>query len=236
MPTEAPAENIEEPRPAPRPARPNAVRQRNTNLQTANDNAEEPVGRIRQMRDNFGQKVVETAEGFRDKLRSILRFEDPEDAPEGNLLLPPSAPINAVGNFLDGTALNCKRRTVEVAEPLGSTARAAYRTITRPIPGFNLADTVRRPLKYLANPLRIISSVAHSVSNVITAIPKIPEEVAHRAVKRPLQNLGKIPFTTTLSKVAGFVGGVAGKVREGLEWVRDRTTVKFDNWVASKQE
>ena len=229
MPTEALAENTEDPRREPRPARPNAVH-------PANDNAEEPVGRIRQMRDNFGQKVVETAEGFRDKLRSILRFEDPEDAPEGNLLLPPSAPVHAIGNFLDGTVVRDARIITEVAEPLGPATRAAYRTITRPIPGFNLADTFRHPLKYLANPLRVVSSVAHSASNIITTLPKGPEEFFKRAVKRPLQNLGKIPFTTTLSKIAGFIGGVAGKVREGLEWVRDRTTAKFDNWVASKQE
>lgn len=201
------------------------------------DKVRRVLAKIREMRAEAGSTVVGSAEGFRDGIKSVLRFEDPGDAPKENLLIPPSAPVCAVGNYLDGTLLRDARRIEEVVEPLGPATRAAYRTFTRPIPGFHFKETIRHPIRYIANPVRFVTSTTRSASNaVINLIPRSLEEFINRGIKRPLQNLSKIPFVTTLSKIAGGFGRVAEKIREGAEWLTSKTIDRADDWVASKQE
>lgn len=216
------AQNTEE---SPQPTQPRAVPQQIQAPQPANDNTEPS----RTLDDKIGDVCAD----LRDKWRSILRYEDPGDAPQGNLLLPPTGPVRAVGNFLDGTALRAVRTATDTVEPIGTAVRAAYRTITRPV--FHPIDTLKRPGNYLANPVQAISSTARSAANFLTRIPRELEEGANRSLKRVSQNLSKIPLLTTASKIFGFIGKGFDYVSKGAEKVKDVTIGKFCDWVATKQ-
>lgn len=232
MPETATAENLEEPRTpraprAPRPAQPNAVPQHNPNLLPANDNAEP--------KRTIDERIGDVCANLKDKWKSILRYDDPGDAPQGNLLLPPTGPVRAIGNYLDGALLEKVRTITDINEPAGPFVRAAYRTITRPIPFFHLRETITKPGNYLANPARMITSTTRAFANFATRIPRGLEEGINRGFKRPLQNLSRIPLLEPISRVVGWVGKAVGWVSTGAEWVKDKTIGNFDDWVASKQ-
>ncbi len=226
MPAEV-AENREE---TPRPARQNAAPQqtqipRAQTPQPANDNAEP--------RRTIDERIGDTMAGLRDKWRSVIRYDDPGDAPQGNLLLPPTGPIRAVGNYIDGAVLTSVRTATDIISPIGTAARAAYRTVTRPV--FHPVDTLKRPGNYLANPMQTIGSSTRAAANYITRIPRSLEERANRLLKRVLQNLSKIPLATTASKVFGFLGKGLDLVSKGAEKLKDKTIGNLCDWLATKQ-
>lgn len=194
-------------------------------------------GRINKLREETGKKALIATGKFDEFMQRTLRTEDPGDADPKSILLPPAAPLYAAGDMIDGTALNAGRRAWEITRDTGSTVRALYRTVTRPIPFIgHFTDTLFHPIKYLANPTRLVTSTAKLATNVALNAPtRILDELVNRGIKRPLQRFQNFPL---LGKPLSIVGGAAGWLaklpRRATEYVT-RPIEIADAWVAHQQ-
>ncbi|MBI2634344.1 hypothetical protein HYW82_01575 [Candidatus Peregrinibacteria bacterium] len=161
--------------------------------------------------DNLGKSILDTATGIRAGLDKTLRQSDPGDAPKQSIF---KKPFTIAGDLIDATVLNIGRRATEITSEIIRPTRSIYRTITRPV--FHPIDTVKHPLKYLANPARIITSAARVGGQIINAPARIVDEALNRGIKRPVQ---KIPLIGKyLGSAVKFASRITKAIRSGFEW------------------
>lgn len=168
-------------------------------------------------------QVVTTTSAFGIWIKEVLRAGELEPVSRESLL---KTPFYAVGQALDGTALNVARRTVEVAEPSISAIRAFFGstigTILRPI------HSITHPLQTLKKPIRLATSALMIGKNAVMAAPRAVHEFADRSIARTIEQINtqvsRIPLlgqiiakpTNWLSrKVADIIGGV----KSAVDWV-----------------
>lgn len=183
----------------------------------------------------IGENIKATTERSRTFLERILRSADPGDAQAKSVLFPPTAPFYAAADVVDATAGTAARRGLELTIGTGSVLRAFYRTLTRPF--FHPLSTLFRPFKYLANPLRLITSSAEMVSRIVNAPFRTIDELINRGVKRPLQRFENIPLIgKPLAYLGKGLGWVANAPRKIFEFLTFSSPIrKIDDWVSSKQ-
>lgn len=160
--------------------------------------------------DELGRKSLANANRIDGFAHNHLRYEVDKDAEQKNILFPPEAPVYAAGDILDGTVLNVARRANDVLNPALGGVRAGYRTFTRPL--FHPIDTLTKPHRYLANPVRGITSGVKMAKNIAMAPTRGLKDIGDRVVRRATQRFGKIPL----------IGPITGGVAKATSWVLEK--------------
>jgi hypothetical protein len=183
-----------------------------------------------------GEKTLNIANSVNEGVRRIIRFDDPGDPSTQPLLLPPKGALDTVGDVADATILNPTRRVWEITSSTGSAVKAAYRTLTRPLPFFHMKETLFHPINYLKNPARLVTSTVKLGSEIINAPTRTLDEIVSRGIKRPLKRIGdKIPYLgKPISIIGGAAGWIANQPRRLTEYLTSPIE-KADNWMREKQ-
>ncbi|MBT4917203.1 hypothetical protein HN709_02700 [Candidatus Peregrinibacteria bacterium] len=167
-------------------------------------------GAAREKTDQAGQAVVDGTVKLNEWTHDTLRYEIDKDAEQKDLFFPPEAALFAAGDIIDGTVLNTARRAVDVIEPGMGTLRAAYRGITRPI--LHPIDTLTKPVRYLSNPVRGVTSSVKMAKNIALTPTRALKDFGDRSVRRATQRFGKIPL----------IGPITGGVAKAASWVLEK--------------
>lgn len=180
------------------------------------------VNRARTFERDAASRIFQTGQRVKGAIGRVLRFDQKAATETGWV----KTPFYAAGHLIDGTVLNVARRGYEVAEPLVSGMRAAYRSTIGAV--LSPIRTLTSPVEYLKNPLRIATSVATAALNVVRSPVRAIDDLVERGIKNTIQQVtfkvAKIPaIGTLLAKPSGFIAGIASKisnaVRNAMDWV-----------------
>mgnify|MGYP001408571098 CR=1 FL=1 len=166
------------------------------------------------------------ANGTNKAAKFILRMEEPDkNIGKEPIILPPEAPIKAVGNLVDATVLNIGRRIYEVASPATAGVWSMGKIFSDPI--LHPINTLKHPLKYGANWARIITAPLKSAQNAITLQPMAIADALDRATPR----INKIPVIGAVTRLTSFIGN---RAKKAINWVKSPIE-KADDAVAEFQ-
>ncbi len=171
---------------------------------SAGNQLEAMRNQIDSQRAQIEGKVAQTA----SKVHGFLRFGKAGAPERHNILV---EPIYAAGDILDATAGTAGRRVWEIAETTGAAIGSALKIGINPI--LHPLNTLKHPLKYMANFGRIFTTSIENYANIFNAIPRSIQEIYERGIARPLQR--------TLERFPVIGKGIE-KLRSGLGWLAEQ--------------
>jgi len=196
---------------------------RNPNLKVAGGE-KAPIRRgyenARNKADQWGKQGLANANKADELAHKYLRYDVDKDAEAQSVLLPPKAPIYAVGDIIDGTIGNIARRTMDIVSPGAGALRASYRTLTRPF--IHPLNTLTHPIKYLSNPVRAVSAGVKTAKNIAMNPFREVRDFGDRAIRRSTQRFGNVPL----------VGPITGGVAKATSWVLEKPA-QAGEWATS---
>lgn len=169
-----------------------------------------------------GDEVSAAAQGFRAKIRGLLKFEKPHVEDVGIAKTLPYA----VGHVADGTIMNAGRRAYELAEPGSQALGAAYRTCT----GTLFLQFLRHPIEYIKNWCRMATSQVVATKNFLRIPDRAIDDAVGRGIDSTIQQINtqfaKVPLVGPIFKgvtntVTGIASWITGKVRGALDFCTD---------------
>lgn len=161
----------------------------------------------------------------------FLRFGKPGTPKKENILL---EPVYAIGDMIDATAGTAARRIWEIVETTGASIGATLNMAINPI--LHPLNTLKHPLKYIANFGRIFTTSIENYSNIFNAIPRSIQEVYERGIQRPTSRLiGRIPVIGKgVEKLTNGLGWLLEKPRELTEFL-SKPIYAMDDWMKAAQ-
>lgn len=207
---------------APKPAHHEAPKPTHHEAQANNAEGQAPFFRGVNWVQRKGDEVSQAAQGFRAKIRNLLRFEKPHVEDVGIAKTLPYA----VGHVADGTIMNAGRRAYELTEPGSQALGAAYRTCT----GTLFLQFLRHPVEYIKNWCRMATSQVVATKNFLRIPDRAIDDAVGRGINNTVQQINttfeKVPLVGPIFKgvtntVTGIASWVTGKVRGALDFCTD---------------
>lgn len=172
---------------------------------------------IKNLQAKLGAKQAEIdgkVQGFGARVRKLLRFEKPSAPEKHNIVLEPPY---IVGDEIDAFPGTFARIGFEFAEKQLATIRAGFKAIFDP--PVSPINTVKHPLKYMANYGRLITAPMAMFANMFNAIPRSIDDIYSRGIARPSQR--------TLERIPAIGKGIE-KLRSGIGWVLEQPRKLFE--------
>jgi len=195
---------------------------------SAGNGIEETRNTIDAKRAEIEGKIHEKA----GKIHGFLRFGKAGTPSKHNILV---EPFYAAGDVLDATAGTAGRRVWEIAETTGAAMKSALNMAINPI--LHPLNTLRHPIKYMANFGRIFTTSIENYANIFNAIPRSIQEIYERGIQRPIQRTraSVIPFIGKgIEKLTNGLGWVAEQPRRLTEWL-SKPVYQLDDWMMHAQ-
>ena len=144
----------------------------------------------------------------------------------------PKTPLYIIRNWVRGSIGNALRRGKEIVTPAKDALKSAWNLFKNPFK--NPLNTLRHPLKYLANLPRIGTATTKATKNLAKAPITATNEGYQDIVQAPLQRIdykiAKIPPRTVTGMVARFNNGVANVMGWPLRFA-DKIAKGATNWI-----
>lgn len=188
---------------------------------------------LEQMRNKIDAQRAEIEGKINAKagqVKGFLRFGMAGAPEKHNILV---EPIYAAGDILDATAGTAGRRIWEIAETTGAAIKSTLTMAINPI--LHPLDTLKHPLKYMANFGRIFTTSIENYANIFNAIPRSIQEVYERGIQRPASRLlGRVPLIGSgVEKLTSGLGWLLKKPRELTEFL-SKPIYSIDDWMMNQ--
>jgi|GEM_PF-3304539 len=178
-------------------------------------------------RAEFEGKIQHT----REKVHGILRFGEAGAPSKQKIWL---EPFYAAGDVLDATAGTAGRRVWEIAETTGAAIKSTLNMAVNPI--LHPLNTLKHPLKYMANFGRIFTTSIENYANIFNAIPRSIQEIYERGIQRPASRLlGRVPLIGSgIEKLTSGLGWLVKQPRHLTEFI-SYPIYQLDDWMMHTQ-